>query len=196
MKRQHYVLFVPGLGDQKIFSMQRLVPRTWRKYGVRGRCFCIGWTNKKFEPRYAKLLAKIDELSAKGHTVSLIGSSAGATAVLLAFLDRPEKINGVVTICGKIHNADNVRREVYDVNPAFEQSLKKLQPKLKNLTSEMKQRIHCIYSDNDELIPMKEAMIEGADNILVGGLGHVPTIAVQIKLHIKNHLSLLKQLAP
>lgn len=189
------MLFVPGLGDQKVFSIQRLVPRTWYKYDVRGRCFCIGWTNKEFKPRFQKLLTMIDRLSAKGHKVSLIGSSAGATAVLLAFLERPEQINGVVTICGKIHNPDNVRKAAYDMNPAFKQSLNLLQPKLDGLTDEMKQRISCIYSDKDELIPEKEAIIVGAENILVGSFGHVPTIAIQIKLHIDDRLDFLKRLA-
>src|SRR6266542_6900779 len=98
----HHVIYVPGLGDHMPHG-QQLVPGYWRLFGVQGHYEPMHWNDKMpFAPKLERLIARIDELAPDG-PVSLVGSSAGASAVLVAYGARLDKVAGVECICGKIN---------------------------------------------------------------------------------------------
>src|ERR1019366_397352 len=120
MRKLQHVIYIPGLGDNKAQG-QKLVVKWWFIYGVSGRCHQMKWSDgEPFEPKLKRLIAEIDELNSKGYAVSLIGSSAGASAALNAFAERKNVLGGVAIICGKVQNIDTVRPEYFKRNPAFE----------------------------------------------------------------------------
>jgi hypothetical protein len=79
--KQHHIIYVPGILDD-IYRVQSSLVATWRIYGVVGHCHAMPWLgDETFEPKLQRLLDAIDELSAQGHHISLVGASAGASAV-------------------------------------------------------------------------------------------------------------------
>ena len=97
----HQVIYVTGLGDDRSYG-QITILKSWRLWGLKPHYFPFKWADKEpFEPKFQRLLAKIDDLSTDGNYVSLVGVSAGASAVLNAYAER-KNLTGVVCICGKI----------------------------------------------------------------------------------------------
>lgn len=136
--KQHHVIYVPGIGDN-IWHVQSLAVRIWRLYGVWEHFHAMPWFGQEsFAPKFQRLLDEINGYVAQGHKVSLAGASAGASAVLNAYVAAPDKINGVVLICPKINGPETVSKKTYRNNPAFKESLELLQLNLPKLTAQDK----------------------------------------------------------
>ena len=81
MKNRHYIIYVPGLGDNK-WLIQGILVYAWRFYGVKSVTRTMNWLDPEpFEEKLTRLLVEIDEKLARGYAVSLVGASAGATRV-------------------------------------------------------------------------------------------------------------------
>ena len=175
---KHVVIYVPGLGDKMkwLVWLQKWALSLWRIRGVKPIVITMRWTDPiPLQPRFNKLLDCIDRLHGEGKTVSLIGTSAGASAVVTAFVQRREKIRGVVTICGKLQGG--IPDSVKQLNPSFTESLDQLGHSMKKLTPDLKKRILNVYSPLDAVVPPDQAVIAGAQKIETHGLGHNPTCA-------------------
>lgn len=169
---KHRVIYVPGILDD-IYHAQGLAVKTWRLYGVHGHCHPIPWAgNEAWEPKFNKLLAEIDRYTDEGHEVSLIGASAGASAVLNAYIERPESIKSLVYICGKINFPEKVSQKTYAKNPAFKTSLELLQKNLKKLNSKDKAKMLSLYSPVDWTVPYPETVIDGVEERKLPALRH------------------------
>jgi hypothetical protein len=141
----HHVIFVPGLGDYKPQG-QHLVPGYWRLFGVKGHYHPMIWNDKlSFASKLEKLLTKIDRLASDGSFVSLVGTSAGASAVLVAYAARLDNVTGVACICGKVNHPETVESYRYIENPAFKESMAELQRVLPKLNLAARQRIVSIH---------------------------------------------------
>jgi hypothetical protein len=170
--KQHHVIYVPGILDD-IYHAQSLAVKTWRIHGVHGHCHPIPWAGKEpWQPKLKKLLAEIDRYKAEGHEVSLIGASAGASAVINAYIERPESIKNVIYICAKINAPQTVGRKTYEENPAFKTSLELLQKNLKKLKPEDKKKMLSLYSPADQTVPYLATVIEGVEEQKLPSLRH------------------------
>ncbi|HEX5456277.1 MAG TPA: hypothetical protein VFW77_02820 [Candidatus Saccharimonadales bacterium] len=139
--KQHHIIYVPGILDD-IYHAQSLAAATWRIHGVHGHCHPVPWAGKeKWQPKFQKLLDEIDRYRAEGHDVSLVGASAGASAVLNAYAERADSVKGLVYICAKINAPETVSRKTYAENPAFKTSLELLQKNRKRFKPEDKARM-------------------------------------------------------
>ncbi len=99
---QHHVIYVPGILDD-IAHVQSTLVRLWRLHGIYGHAHTMPWLGASDYPAKARrLLAAIDRLHDQGHRISLVGASAGASAVLNAYVERREVVSGVAIICPKI----------------------------------------------------------------------------------------------
>jgi pimeloyl-ACP methyl ester carboxylesterase len=191
---KHHVIYIPGLGDHRPRG-QQLVPKYWRLFGVEGHYCAMHWNDKEpFKPKLARLLTKIDNLAKDGSRVSLVGTSAGASVVLLAFAARPEKVTGVVCISGKINNppAEHPR---YIENPAFKESLFKLQQTLPKLSSDMRAHIMSIHPLWDREVPPADTIIPGTHERLIPVAGHVASIGAALAFYTPVIINFLKQQA-
>src|SRR5690349_5120081 len=111
------IIYIPGLGDQNPVYQRKAIG-FWRHYGVEPELFQMNWGDKKpWEPKFNKLLKRIDQLSKKG-PVALVGVSAGASAVINAYAARKDKVVGVVCIAGKIHRPENIQTHYRKNNPS------------------------------------------------------------------------------
>lgn len=194
MKRQHHVIFVPGLGDN-IWG-QGFYVRLWRLHGVHGHLHEIPWKGQgAWEPKLQRLLHEIDTYAEQGYRVSLVGASAGASAVLNAYADRKDKITGVAYICAKINAPETVSEKTYAKNPAFKTSLYALQGVLKKLTPEDTAKFHSFYSPGDNYVPYKATTVQGVSESKIFPLRHGPAIIFSLALGARQILSPLKNLA-
>jgi pimeloyl-ACP methyl ester carboxylesterase len=190
----HDVIYVPGIGDTKT-TFQEIAAKTWRLWGVRPHTFPMRWADKEaFGPKFDRLLAYIDNLLAKGHDVSLVGASAGASVVLNAFAARPD-IHGVVLIAGKVNRAEAIGGWYERNAPAFVESAHQAQHSLASLTEAQRARINSRYGLIDVVVPKKDSVIHGAKNRKVLSIGHVLTITHQLTFGAPLHIRFLKRLA-
>ena len=172
MKQQHHVIFVPGILDD-IYHAQSALTASWRLHGVHGHCHEIPWAGKeRWEPKFRRLLDRIDSLKAQGHLVSLAGASAGASAVLNAYVQRKDQITGVAYICAKINAPETVEAKTYRENPAFKTALYDIQPHLKKLTPADKAKFHSFYSPGDTRVPYAATVIAGVEETRLPALRH------------------------
>lgn len=180
--KQHHVIYVPGILDD-IYHVQSLAVATWRLYGVHGHCHAVPWAGKeKWEQKFQKLLDEIDMYKSAGHDVSLVGSSAGASAVLNAYSERPGSIESLVYICAKINAPETVSKRTYAENPAFKTSLELLQKNLKKLSPDDKAKMLSLYSPADHTVPYQATIIKGVEERKLPALRHGRAIMYAITL--------------
>lgn len=177
----HHVIYVPGLGDSRARGQSALL-KLWRLFGFKVHYFPLGWADKEvFQPKLERLIAKIDELKGQGYEVSLVGVSAGASAVLNAYAER-KNINKVVLICGKINNPQTIGERTYKINPAFKQSIYAVKNSLDKLESAQIKRILSIHPLVDGTVPAMDTKIQGAVEKTVLVVGHIFGIFYSITL--------------
>lgn len=174
MNKKHHVIYVPGLADQR--GGYDLLINCWKIYGVTPHVYRMNWMDgKSFKPKLKKLVAEVNKYIKKGDTVSLVGGSAGGSAVLNTFLEQP-KINAVVNICGRLRAGKNVFPSLELAakgSPAFKESVllfEKLEPKMKN---ELRKKVLCLAPIYDEIVPKSTASLNGATNKTIPSVEHM-----------------------
>lgn len=187
------VIYVPGLGDHRTRG-QRLAARFWRLYGVRSEVILMHWRTKEpFETKLARLLARIDQLHQQGYQISLVGVSAGASAVINAFALRQTELHRVVCICGKLRRPETISPNTYRRNPAFAESMQVLPDSLDHIPKKARKRICSIKPLADELVPPEDTTITGAQAKTIISFGHAPSIGLAVTLYWPLVMKFLKQ---
>ncbi|HSW85704.1 MAG TPA: hypothetical protein VLF79_03810 [Candidatus Saccharimonadales bacterium] len=195
-KLKLYLIYIPGLGDQKVQGQQRAV-RTWQWWGVSSELFVINWTDQEtWQSKLNRLTVRVDSLKVEGWQVALVGASAGATAAINAFAMRQKSITGVVCIAGKVNRPDTVHPARFRTNPAFEKAIKDCPAALKKLDSSARQRILSRYGLFDEVVAIVDSRIPGARNRITPTFEHGFTIAEQITIGAPGFIRFLKRLPP
>ena len=169
---EHHVIYIPGIGDHFSYG-QNLAVHYWRFFGLKPHYLPLGWRNPEgFDAKLRRLEDKIDDLTEQGHKVSLVGVSAGASAVLAAYVSRPD-INGVATIAGKIQRPDNLSKETIEANPDFQEALSRVQDNVQVLDQRSQLgNILCMYATRDKTVPPEDAVIDGSPEYIVPGWDH------------------------
>lgn len=133
-------------------------------------------STKKFQTKLEELLKLIDNLNGQGHKISLIGSSAGGSAVLNAFLKRKNIIHKVVNICGRLRQGPQTGfwsfKNRTKTSPAFAESVITFESKETELTAEDKKKILTIPPLFDEGVPASAVIIPGALNKTIPIIDH------------------------
>jgi pimeloyl-ACP methyl ester carboxylesterase len=193
MKKPLHLIYIPGILDN-LYHIQSTAVRTWRLSGAHGHCHEMPWLGpESYEVKFQRLLGEIDKHAAKGHDVALIGASAGASAVLNAYVAQPDKIKGVVLLCAKVNYPETVSQKTYARNPAFKESLEQLQTNLTKLTVRQKERILSYYSPADGTIPYEGSIIPGVQDRRLPALKHGRAIIYGITFGAPGFIRYLKQ---
>jgi dienelactone hydrolase len=192
MQKLH-VIYVPGLGDRKVTGQQKAI-NIWRHYGVDPELFQMNWGNKEpWEPKFERLLVRIDELINDGKQIGLVGVSAGASAVINAYAARKDHIVGVVCIAGKINRPETIGQHYLRNSPALLTSVQNCIGSLQLLTDSDRQHILTRYAVFDGTVFTHDSRIPGAHNRMWSTIAHVPTIAVQLTIGAPSFLKFLKK---
>lgn len=169
---KHHIIYIPGIGDERSYG-QNLAIKLWFVLGLRGHYLPLGWRDTEgFNSKLIRLTNKIDELLAKDYRVSLVGVSAGASAVLAAYSTRPA-VSGVVTIAGKIHHIESIKQKTRRENPDFIEAAKTIHRNLDVLKQRKDlKNILCIYTKRDKTVPPEDAVILESPKQRVPGWSH------------------------
>ncbi len=172
MDRTRHVIYIPGLGDGSSHG-QDVALRCWKVYGLIVHYHAVGWSDGElFDRKLKRIIDLIDSLNAPNVTLSLVGTSAGASAVLNAFVKRKTAIASVVCICGKIQNPQTISQDTFHHNPAFEGSMKLLSDSLKQLTNLEREKILSIHPLWDNKVPIMDTLIERTTEATIPTVGH------------------------
>jgi hypothetical protein len=190
MIKKHSIIIIPGLGD-KTKPVQFLIEH-WKIYGLNPIIYSVGWRDgeSQFLPKLYKLLSLIDKLKRNGDTVSLIGTSAGGSAVLNAFFERKNVIHKVINICGRLRTGPikgfRSFKSKTSSSPTFAQSVILAESREPFLNLNDRKKIMTVRSMfGDELVPPETTNIDGAHNIRVPMIGHVMSIGAALTIFSK-----------
>lgn len=173
---QHIVIYVPGLGDKSINARRRLFG-LWRYKDIDIEVFVPNWqTDESWQIKLNRLLARIDQLHTDGKIVSLVGESAGASAVTQALKLRAEVLNAVVLLCGKSRYPERVAAWRYQQNPALREAITLSHIAVRKLSTYQKQKILNLHPMYDPIMPVQETKIPGIKNALIPTVGHATSI--------------------
>ncbi len=137
-------------------------------------------------PKLNRVIGLIDSYYADGYTVSLLGTSAGGSAVVNVFAMRKEKIHRVINVCGRLRKGKNVLPSLEQVSrksKSFYDSVIRCEENLKMFTSEDCKEILTFRPLFDELVPSSTVPVLGATNVLLPTIEHVLSIALAMTLY-------------
>ncbi len=185
----HKILLIPGLGDQS--AHLRFIMKYWKKFGLDVTVYPVGWRDgEAFTPKLNRLLQLVDGFVKDGHTVSLIGNSAGGSAVLNVFAVRKDVIHRVINICGRIRTGTTKGFRSFESrtssSPAFAESIKMAETAEKAFTIKDRAKIMTIRPIFDELVPDDTLTIKGATNIQIPMLFHSSGILSALTVFFKS----------
>lgn len=171
---KHHVIFVPGLDDGKKgydFFINR-----WKKYGVVPHVYRMRWMNEKdsFDNKLNKFLDFISKLQRENNRVSLVGNSAGASAVLNAYIRNP-KIHAVVNSSGRLRAGENVHPSLdwaARKSAAFKESVLLFEKKEPKMTKKQRENILVLLPIWDEIVPLSTIKLKGAKTQRIIGIEH------------------------
>lgn len=189
-----HIIYVPGILDD-IGHVQGILVKLWRFWGVKSYTHSMPWVGKAdYANKQKRLVALIENLSVRGGSVYLVGSSAGASAVLNAYIDNKSLISGICLICPKVNNANNVGSKISKENPSFIQSLKILDANLKRLDAEDKRKVVSFISPRDGLVPYRDSTIPGVTEHKLPPLRHNAAILYAISFGFAKIQSALQKI--
>jgi pimeloyl-ACP methyl ester carboxylesterase len=188
-------IYIPGLGDKRrgFIWAQRQLLRTWSIYGFRTHIFAIDWaSDQPFDERFSELLGLIDRFHAEGAAVALVGASAGASAVILGLIERPDKVIGVATICGQLLGTKALYGPAAMANPRFKYALARMQDRTDSLSDEARRRILTLRPKVDAIVAPEEATFPGGVNYRMPISGHLLGIGFGILFEGRRIAKFLK----
>lgn len=198
MSHKHVVIIIPGLGDET--RILRWVVRHWRQYGLIPVVYSVGWRDREtsFLPKLAGLVGKIDQLIKEGNKVSLIGTSAGGSAAINAFMERKSKIHRVINVCGRLRVGPTTGFRSFDSktrsSPAFAESVRLCERGIAQLSLPDRRKIMTVRAlFGDELVPPETAIVDGARNIHVPTGEHMLSIGAALTLYSAPLISFLNK---
>lgn len=175
----HHVIYVPGFGDSKS-SGQKTVIQIWRLFGLHPHYLALGWSRQEgFGLKLDRLQQLIDELSGQGHTVSLVGVSAGASAVLNAYKSR-KNIHKVVCISGKINRPEQINQNYFIKNPDFKEAVFGIKAILQSLSPAELKKIMSTHPRYDQIVPIDDTKIPGSVEKALPGRSHATGIFIAL----------------
>ena len=186
----HEVLIVPGLSDG--MSWPSWMVRNWnQKYGLTPSFHTMPWKDSSphFEPKLQRFLSEIDSLTKKGKRVSLIGTSAGGSAVLNAFTLRQNDIHKVVNICGRLKTGENTHPTLEQAgknSASFIESVQMFEEAEKSLDYDVRKNILTVRPLYDEIVPISTMAVEGSCDLQIISVEHMLNIAVALTLYSKQ----------
>lgn len=172
----HALLYIPGFGDQNLGGRRKLLS-LWHFQNTSIEICSMRWSvNEPWPIKLDRLVARIDQLHAGGKVVSLIGESAGASAVTQALRLRTEKIHAVILLCGKSQHPETVNPRLFKQNPAFKVAVTESDMVARSLTDIERGKLLNLHPIFDPVVPVKETKIPGVKNARMPIIGHATSI--------------------
>lgn len=176
MKQKHTVIYVPGLGDTNISNRERMLG-IWHYKAIEIIPHTVNWSiAEPWQVKLSGLVNKIDEQLARGNKVSLIGESAGASAVIQALEKREELLHIVILLCGKSQYPDRIGAGLKRKNPALYEAVTGSHAYIQSMSDKAKSKVLNFHPIADPVVPISETKIAGVRNIWIPSFGHAISI--------------------
>lgn len=168
----HHVIYIPGIGDARSYG-QDFAIRQFAWFGITPHYLPLGWANQEgYDTKLQRVLSMVDTLHVQGGKVSLIGVSAGASAVLNVYALRQDIVDSVICVCGKINRPENIHEHTFLQNPDFRESMLRVADSLTKLNTKQRQRILSIHPWRDQVVALEDTYVEGGKNRAYPGWNH------------------------
>lgn len=168
----HAAVYIPGLNDHKTGKIQVSVLNTWKLLGIKVFYHSMLWSDKNtFSMKFESILSEVDDLLAKGFEVSIIGTSAGASAAINTYAARKNQIHKVICICGKLNNPQTIKYAFIE-NPAFKESMDLLPQSFAKIDSNDRSKILSLRPLANKVVNPSDTLIENAQNQRMLAVGH------------------------
>jgi len=195
MTKEHHVIFVPGLNDHRK-GYELLVAR-WLTYGIIPHVHRIGWHDEEiaFEHKLKRLVNAANLLIDQENTVSLVGGSAGGSAVLNAFLEQP-KITAVVNLCGRLRAGENVfpsLKLAAKKSTSFKESVLLFESREPAMKEKQRGRVLTLRPVWDEVVPRTTVSLHGANNQTLPSVEHMISGVLGITLFAPIIINFIKE---
>lgn len=196
MLNKHRVIIIPGLGDE--VNKTSWATNHWRRYGLEPFVHSAGWHDgKEFQSKLRTLIEMIDKFIKYGDRVSLVGCSAGGSAVLNAFFKRKELVHKVINICGRLRYGKQKGFRSYEArtasSPSFAQSVKLFASRENLLSIHDRKKVMTVRAlFGDELVPGDTAILSMANNMVIPTMEHIFSIAMALTLFSRPLITFLK----
>jgi hypothetical protein len=175
LKQHNSIIYVPGLGDKNLRNRQKLL-NLWHFRNVSIELCSMQWSvAEPWQDKLQRLLNRIEECNQAGSSVTLVGESAGASAVVNA-LKKTDAIDAVVLLCGKSRYPNRVAQYRYKQNPRLQDALTDSDQIARSLSNEQKQKILNLHPLFDPVVPVPETRISGVKNSTMPIIGHATSI--------------------
>jgi hypothetical protein len=187
MSCKHHVVITPGISGE--IRGLKFATKNWQKrYGIYPEVIQTVWKDEiGLEPKLKKVTDLIDSLVEKGHKVSLIGTSAGGSLMMNAFVDRVGVVEKAINVCGFLRpGTEEGYRSLEERSAesiAFRESVLRFEKLENKLTAEDRKKILTVRPLWDELVPGKTVTVDGALNIQIPTIEHVFSIATAMVLY-------------
>lgn len=189
---QHTVIIIPGI--PAFASFLKILTAWFYLVGLTPVILDIHWTDtsESFIEKIKALLKHIDASSKHGK-VSLLGLSAGGSAVVNAFCQRKNSIHKVVTICSRLAKENGVVSSNMKKYPAFGQAIELTEKNKLHLSLDDKRKIMTIRGIFDERMPSSLAYIDGAQQSTTFMVFHALIISFTLSFSSYPLISFLKK---
>ncbi len=193
MKRQHVIIYVPGLGDHNL-TVQQNALKLWHIHGITHEICAVKWLEAESWPtKLNRLLERIDYYRSQDAIVSLVGISAGGSAVMAAYGERADVINAVVLVCAKSQYPERIGQRFRDKHPALYDAVSDSSRTITALDDVQKTRVLNMHPLVDWLVPVSETKIAGVRNSRMPVVGHFGGIAYAITIGSFQIVRFVKQ---
>ena len=188
-----YLIIIPGLTDG--ISKLTSITKGWEeKHGISPHIIKFGWqgVDKDLNSRLKIIGENIDDILKEEKDVSLLGTSAGGSAVINLFYPRRKKINKVINVCGRVSKVENIKPVFKNDMTLFKNSVIKCEKIIKKLSVEDKEKILTIRPVYDEVVSTKDMIITGTTNKRIISAEHILSIKLAMTLYSKIIVDFLK----
>lgn len=183
----HIAVVVAGLGDQ--VKLLEYLTRGWSRHGVTPVVVSIGWRDRttSWDEKFGRLLGTIRTYGATAR-VSLVGTSAGGSAVVNAYAAMPRGVWRVVNVCGRLRVGPTGGWRSFAAktatSPAFAESVRVCDESLRRMALSRRRNILTIRAGlGDELVPPQTVPVDGGTNLTVPVAEHMLGIAAALTVY-------------
>lgn len=149
----------------------------WHYRDVTAELCPMKWyLNESWIEKLDRLVRLIEQRKSEGKSVTVIGESAGASAVMTLMTTRPELVDGAILLCGKFTHPDRVAKSLYHRNPAFFSAMTQSDDGTHRLTEKVRSKILNVHPLFDPVVPVKETKVTGIQDTFMPTIGHATSI--------------------
>lgn len=191
--KKHKIIIIPGLSDYTSFI--RFITYRFNSPEFDVEVLSFGWSKSDilFENRIEELSEYINSLNDKFEKISLIGVSAGGSAVLNLF-SKNNNIHRIVNVCGRLKPGIKVSPSLEKAaknSISFKESVIQAEINLNNLSSEKKSKIMTISPYLDGTVPTSTMSVDSGYNLKIMSMGHMVSIFIGLVFYRRSIIKFL-----